>query len=335
MTEEHTKKLISIVTACYNEQGNITELHRRLTDIMQSYTNYDYEIICIDNHSIDGTRAEIRAICEQDPKFKAIFNVRNFGHIRSPWHALLQADGDAVIFLCSDLEDPPELITQMLSKWEIGFKLALAQRTNTKETGLYPYLRRVYYHLLNSVSSVDQLPGITGFGLYDKEVITVFKSLDEPYPYARGLIAELGWDIAKIPYEKPVRHKGLTKNNFMTLFDMALLAMVNHTKFPLRLSTLFGVLISLISFGVGSFYLVYKLIFWDKFVAGVAPASIGLFFLLGLLFLFLGLIGEYVGFVMIHVVRRPLVIEETRINFSDNSTNLRYNSNINHRIKTS
>jgi glycosyltransferase involved in cell wall biosynthesis len=329
MTEESPQKLISIVTSCYNEEGNIKELHKRLTEIMQSYADYDYEIICIDNHSTDGTRAEIREICGQDPKFKAIFNVRNFGHIRSPWHALLQATGDAVIFLCSDLEDPPELITQMIAKWEQGFKLAMAQRTNTEETGIYPWLRGVYYWLLNKVSDVDQLPGVTGFGLYDKEVINIFRSLKEPYPYGRGLIAELGWKIAKIPYEKPVRSRGITKNNFMTLFDVALLAMVNHTKIPLRLATLFGAIISLISFGVGTFYLVYKLLFWSEFQPGVAPALVGVFFLLGLLFLFLGLIGEYVGFVMIHVVKRPLVVEELRINFTDDATSNEYSANIN------
>jgi glycosyltransferase involved in cell wall biosynthesis len=314
------KKLISIVSACYNEEGNITELHDRITAVMQSLPQYDYEIIIIDNKSTDGTRKEIREICALDPKFKAIFNVRNFGHIRSPWHGFLQGHGDAAIFLCSDLEDPPELIPSMLEKWEAGYKLALAVREGTDERGLYPYLRKAYYRLLNKASNVEQVTGLTGFGLYDQEVVKTFRSLNEPYPYTRGLISELGWEIARIPFHKPVRPRGLTKNNLAIYLDMALLALVNHSRLPIRLATVSGVGISLLSFLVALYYLVRKLIWWDEFQAGVAPALIGLFFLIGLLFLFLGLLGEYIGLLVTHVVRRPLVVEELRINFPKDST---------------
>jgi len=315
MTGEKTRKSISIVTACYNEEGNILELHRRITETLKELPQYDYEIICIDNCSTDGTRNEIRSLCGQDPKFKAIFNVRNFGHIRSPWHGFLQGRGDAVIFLCSDLEDPPELIPEMLQKWEEGYKLALGVKNGTDETGLIKYMRQAYYWLLNKVSNVEQTSGLTGFGLYDREVVKNFRALDDPYPYVRGLISELGWKLAPIYYHKPVRRRGFSKNNFMTLLDMALLGMVNHTKLPLRLATLLGFAVSGLSFILTFYYLIKKLLFWDQFQAGMAPVLIGFFFFIGLLFLFLGLIGEYVGFIVTHVVKRPLVIEEERLNF--------------------
>jgi glycosyltransferase involved in cell wall biosynthesis len=317
MPSDNIKKKISIVTACYNEEGNIIELHDRLTNVMSTMPQYEYEIICIDNKSTDGTRKEIREICAKDPKFKAIFNVRNFGHIRSPNYAILKAKGDAVIFLCSDLEDPPEIIPEMLQKWEEGYKVVCTVRTSTEEKGIYPYLRKFFYYILNKLSQVKQISGLTGFGLYDKEVIQVFIELDDPYPYGRGLLAELGWEIAQIPFHKPVRSRGLTKNNILSYFEMGLLALVNHSKVPLRLSILTGVFISFISVFIGIYYFILKLIYWDQFQAGVAPALIGIFFLLGLLFLFLGIIGEYIYLVVTHVVHRPLVIEECRINFTE------------------
>ena len=310
-----SKKTISIVTACYNEEGNITQLHERLTKVMEGLPQYDYEIIIIDNKSTDGTRREIKSICDRDPKFKAIFNVRNFGHIRSPWHAFLQGRGDAVVFLCSDLEDPPELVADMIAKWEEGYKLAMAVRTFTDEKGLYPFLRRLYYGVLTRVSDIKHVSGLTGFGLYDREVMDVFRSLDDPYPYSRGLIQELGWEMARIPFHKPVRRKGVTKNNLLVYLDMAMLALVNHSRLPLRLATVAGTAVSLVSILTGAYYLIRKLANWEEFQAGVAPAIIGLFFLLGLVFLFLGLMGEYIGLLVTHVVHRPLVIEEGRLNF--------------------
>jgi glycosyltransferase involved in cell wall biosynthesis len=315
MTENSSKKLISIVTSCYNEEGNIVELHDRLTKVMESLPNYSYEIICIDNHSTDGTSEEIKKLCVLDPKFKAIFNVRNFGPIRSPWHAFFQSRGDIIVVLCSDLEDPPELIPEMVKKWEEGYKLAMAVRISTEEKGLFPILRKLYYWLLNSVSDTKQLSGMTGFGLYDREVMLEFRKLNEPYPYTRGLISEFGWEVAEIPFHKPVRKRGITKNNFMSYLDMALLAMVNHTRIPIRLATLLGMAMSFFSFIVAFFYLIRKLIFWDEFQAGIAPALIGIFFLIGLIFIFFGIIGEYIGFITIHILNRPLVIEECRFNF--------------------
>jgi glycosyltransferase involved in cell wall biosynthesis len=317
MLDVNNKKLISIVTSCFNEENNIIELHERLTAVMLSMPQYDYEIICIDNKSTDGTRAQIKEICEKDPKFKAIFNVRNFGHIRSPTHVFFQGKGDAVVCIVSDLEDPPELIPTFIKKWEEGYKIACAVRTSTDEKGLYPYIRRLYYYSLNKFSQIKQIPGLTGFGIFDKEVVDVLRSLDDPYPYSRGLLFELGWEIAQIPFHKPVRPRGITKNNLFTYFDMALLGLVNHSRLPLRFSIFMGVLTSILSFCIAIYYFIQKLIYWDQFQLGIAPILIGLFILLGFLFLFLGLIGEYIFLIIRHVVHRPLVIEECRINFND------------------
>jgi glycosyltransferase involved in cell wall biosynthesis len=319
MSDCNEKKLVSFVTGCFNEEGNIIELHERISKVMSTFEHYDYEIICIDNYSTDSTRAQILDICRKDPKFKAIFNARNFGHLRSPAHAFFQATGDAIICLCSDLEDPPELAVEMIKKWEEGYKLALAVRVSTDEKGLFPIFRKVFYWGLNKVSDVRQIPGMTGFGLFDKSVQETLKTLNSPYPYTRGFISELGWQVAEIPFRKPVRKRGISKNNFMISFDLALLAMVYHTKLPLRLATLIGIGISSLSFLVAISYLIRKLIFWDQFQAGIAPALIGIFFLLGVLFLFLGLIGEYIGFITTYAVKFPLAVEEKRINFDKDS----------------
>lgn len=309
------KRSISIVTGCYNESGNITEFHSRVSAVMATLPQYDYEIICIDNCSTDGTQDEIRAICARDPRFKAIFNVRNFGHIRSPWHAFTLAQGDAVIGICSDLQDPPELIPEFIKKWEEGYKLALGVRASSAEQGVFPLFRKAYYRMIKKLSDVEQISGFTGFALYDKEVVDTLRFLNDPYPYTRGLIAELGWKYAKIPFHKPVRVRGFSKGNFLVYFDMALLGIVTHSKLPLRIATFTGLMVSGLSFLTALYYLIGKLIWWDQFQAGIAPAFILLFFMMGLLFLFLGLIGEYVGFILTHVVKRPLVVEETRINW--------------------
>lgn len=318
-------KTISFVMGCYNEKDNIPILYEKIKKEMDAFSQYDYEIICIDNFSTDGTREVLRNICAKDRRFKAIFNVRNFGHIKSPWHAFLLAKGDAVVGMCSDLEDPPELIPQMIYKWEEGYKIALAVRTSTEEKGIMPFFRSTYYWLMKKISTVDQLTGFTGYGIYDKEVMDVFRSLDEPYPYTRGLICELGWSKALIPFHKKYRKHGKSKGNIFVYMDMALLGIVNQSRLPLRLATITGVVVSGISFLVALYYGIFKITHWDSFQAGIAPLMCGLFFLMGLVFLFLGLMGEYIGLIVTHVVKRPLVIEEERINFED-STNTLSNS---------
>lgn len=309
------KKLISIVSGCFNEEENIPLLYERITKVMEAFPHYRYEILLIDNASTDGTVAAIKAIATRDKRMKAIVNVRNFGHIRSPYHAFLLAQGDAVIGMASDLEDPPELIADFIRKWEEGFKIAIGVRRSSEETGIFTVLRRAYYTLITAVSEVEQVRNFTGFGLYDKEVMDIFRSLDDPYPYFRGLICELGYPRAEIAFDKPVRRHGLSKGGFFIYLDSALLGIVNHTKAPLRLATLIGLGMSAISFLMGFYYLVRKLSAWDEFQLGLAPLMIGQFMFLGVLFILLGLIGEYVGLLVTHTVRRPMVIEKERINF--------------------
>lgn len=311
-------KKISIMSGCYNEKGNITELYERIISAMKTMPDYDYELIFIDNCSIDGTRDEIRQLCVIDKRVKAIFNVKNFGPVRSPWHGLLQGDGDAVIGISSDLEDPPEIIPEMIRKWEQGYKLALGVRNGSTEHGLKSYLRPCFYWLLKKCSGAEQIAGFTGFGLYDREVIKTFRSLNDPYPYFRGLIGELGWKYAKIPFTKFARTRGSSNIHFFANFDMALLAIVSHSKIPLRMATICGLVVSFLSFITGSYYLVLKLTNWDTVQIGIAPTLVGLFFLMGILFIFLGLIGEYVGLIVTHVLNRPIVVEEERINFTCN-----------------
>jgi glycosyltransferase involved in cell wall biosynthesis len=310
------KKLVSIVAGCYNEELNIADLHERVVAAMEEFPQYDFELLLIDNCSTDRTVEVIREIAARDKRLKAIVNVRNFGHIRSPYHALLSARGDAVIGMASDLEDPPELIPEFIRNWEQGYKIAIGVRRKSEETGLMPLLRRGYYSLITKISEVEQVQNFTGFGLYDKKVMDILRDIQDPYPYFRGLICELGFPRAEIPFDKPVRKRGISKGNFFVYLDSALLGIVNHSKAPLRLATLLGFSMSSLSFAMSAYYIFRKLLAWDEFQLGLAPLIGGLFFFLGVLFVLLGLLGEYVGLLVTHVVRRPMVVERERINFN-------------------
>ncbi len=307
-------KKISIVTPCYNEEENVDELYERIRTAMQSF-DYEYEHLFIDNASTDHTVARIRALAEHDPRVKAIVNTRNFGHIRSPFYALMQASGDAVIGMASDLQDPPERIPDFIHKWEEGYKVVIGVKTKSQEAGLFYLLRTAYYRVLHNLSDVELIEHFTGFGIYDRQVVDILREIDDPYPYFRGLIADIGFPIARIPFTQPRRKRGVTKNNFYTLYDMAMLGMTSYTKIPLRIAAMFGFVSAGLSFLVGLAYLIYKLIFWQQFSVGLAPAVIGLFFLGSVQLIFLGIMGEYIGAIYTQVIRRPLVIEKERINF--------------------
>jgi glycosyltransferase involved in cell wall biosynthesis len=308
-------KLISIVTPCYNEEENVEELHRQIVEAMATMPEYQFEHIYIDNASTDKTVLILRRMVQEDKRIRVIVNARNFGHIRSPYYALLQAKGDAVICMASDLQDPPGLIKDFVKKWEEGFKVVMGVKTKSEESPIMYSLRKLYYRTLQKLSDTQLIENFTGYGLYDQQVVEILRQMNDPYPYFRGLIADIGFPAAKIEFTQPIRKHGVTKNNFFTLFDMAMLGVTSYSKVPLRLATMFGFFVALISFLVGLFYLVYKLINWQNFSLGLAPVIVGLFFFGAVQLFFLGIVGEYIGAIYTQVLHRPLVIEKERINF--------------------
>lgn len=308
-------KTVSIVTPCFNEEENVGIIYEKIKRIMDSLPHYEYEHIFIDNCSDDKTVDKLRKLARQDNKVKLILNTRNFGQIRSSNHALLQANGDAVIHLVADLQDPPELVLEFISKWAEGCPIVIGQKNSTKDSLGMSFLRRLYYWLIDSISTSDQIKNYTGFGLYDKQVIDTIRSLKDPYPYFRGLISELGFEVARIQYDQPARVRGQTSHSFYSLYDMAILGITNHSKVPLRVATFLGFLISILSLGAGFFYLVYKLLYWNQFELGAAPLIIGLFFFAAVQLFFIGIIGEYIGSIHTQVLKRPMVVEKERINF--------------------
>jgi glycosyltransferase involved in cell wall biosynthesis len=307
-------KKISIVTPCFTEEENVQELYERIKQVMES-SGYEYEHIYIDNASTDRTVEILRGLAAQDNHIKVILNTRNFGQIRSPYYGLLQASGDAAIVMASDLQDPPEKITEFIRKWEEGFKVVIGVKTQSQESGIFYFLRSLYYRVLRNLSDVRLIDNFTGFGLYDQEVIKILRQFNDPYPYFRGLIADIGYDMAEIEFTQPKRKRGISKNNFFTLYDMAMLGVTSYTKVPLRLATMLGFLSATFSFLIGVVYLIYKLVDWQNFSLGLAPVIIGLFFMGSVQLFFLGIVGEYIGSIYTLAVRRPLVIERERINF--------------------
>jgi len=308
------RKLISIVTPCYNEEANIDELYQRIVEVM-SRLDYDYEHIFIDNCSTDGSHAKLRALAAQDKRVKLIFNARNFGHIRSPYHALLQSNGDAAVLIASDLQDPPEMIEEFVKKWEEGFKTVMAVKPESEESRLMFLVRRAYYRFVTRISEVPLVQNATGAGLFDRVVLDILKQIDDPYPYFRGLLCEIGFPIATVPFKQPRRQRGITKNNFYTLYDIAMLGITNHSKVPLRLMVMGGGLLAGLSLLIAFGFLVAKLMFWNSFQVGIAPMLISLFFFSSVQILFLGMLGEYLGSVHTQMRNMPLVVESERVNF--------------------
>jgi glycosyltransferase involved in cell wall biosynthesis len=310
-------KTISVLTPCYNEEDNVREVYRQVREVFAGLPEYDYEHIFIDNASRDRTVEILRELAAEDRRVKVIVNTRNFGHIRSPYHGLLQARGDAVIALVADLQDPPEMIVDFLRKWEEGYKVVIAVKTQSRESRVMFAVRKAYYRLVRRLSEIELVDNFTGFGLYDQEVIQKLREIDDPYPYFRGLICDLGYERAEVPYTQPRRARGITKNNFYTLYDMAMLGITNHSKVPLRLATMTGFAMSLLSLLVALGYLIYKLVEWKNFQLGMAPLVIGLFFFASVQLTFIGILGEYIGAIHTQVLKRPLVVEKERINFDE------------------
>jgi glycosyltransferase involved in cell wall biosynthesis len=308
-------KALSVVTPCYNEEANVREVYERVRSTMLRLGKYRYEHIFIDNASLDKTFVILQRIAATDPNVKLIRNTRNFGHLRSPFHAMLQARGDAVIGLMSDLQDPPELLADMIAEWEKGTPIVIAVKTSSQESGLMYWIRTQYYKVVRRLSEIETYQHFTGFGLYDRKVMDMIREFRDPYPYFRGMIAEIGLPHVELPYEQQRRKRGKTKNNFYTLWDLAMLGITTLSKVPLRAVTFCGFTGAVLSVLVGMGYLAYKLLFWQRFTAGIAPLVIGFFFLGSMQLLFMGIIGEYIGNIQTQVQNRPLVFERDRINF--------------------
>jgi glycosyltransferase involved in cell wall biosynthesis len=317
MTEITIKKLISIVTPCYNEEDNIEELYQRVAAVMAAQP-YDYEHICIDNCSTDGTVKKIKDLAARDRRLKLIVNARNFGHIRSPYYGILQARGDACVLIASDLQDPPEMIAEFIHKWEQGYKTVLAVKPESEESSIMFGLRKIYYRLITRISEVPLVQNATGAGLFDRAVIDILRSIQDPYPYFRGLLCEIGFPVAVVPFKQPRRQRGITKNNFYTLYDIAMLGITNHSKVPLRLMAMSGFLLSFLSLIVALLFFVAKLLYWNSFQLGTAPILIGIFFFGAIQAFFIGVLGEYIGSIHTQVRNMPLVVEMERVNFEKN-----------------
>ena len=308
-------KTISIITPCYNEEGNVLNLYNQVREVMVGIGKYEYEHIFIDNASKDNTVAILKHIAAEDPNVKIIVNSRNFGHIRSPIHALFAARGDAMIGIVADLQDPPPMIADLIREWENGAYCVLGIKRTSEENSMMFWARKQYYKIAERLSSIETIQNYTGFGLYDRKVVELVRSFDDPYPYFRGMIAEIGLPTVKLLYDQPARKFGITKNNWYTLYDIGMLGIINHSKVPLRLAALAGFIGAGISFLVALTYLILKLVFWSTFVFGLAPMLIGIFFASSLQLLFLGVLGEYVGAIYTQVQKRPYAVELDRVNF--------------------
>ena len=311
-------KKISVLIPCYNEAENVGPISRAVTEILEKeLPQYDYELVFIDNDSTDGTRDIIRGLCADNPRIKAILNARNFGQFNSPFYGMLQVTGDCVIEMVADFQDPVEMIPKYIHEWEKGYKIVIGIKTSSKENRLMYWLRSCYYKTIKKLSDVEQIEHFTGSGLYDREFIEVLRSLDDPTPFLRGIVAELGYRRKEIPYEQPRRRAGKTHNNFYRLYDAAMLSVTSYTKAGLRLATIFGSICAVVSMIIALVYLVMKLIWWDRFPAGMAPMLIGMLFLGSVQLFFIGFLGEYIMSINQRVMKRPLVIEEERINFNE------------------
>jgi glycosyltransferase involved in cell wall biosynthesis len=308
-------KTINIVCPCFNEEENVELLYTTIKEVIKDIDSYNFDILFIDNSSTDKTVEKLKAIAIKDKKLKIIVNNRNFGHIRSPYWGIIQSHGDAVIYLASDFQDPPNLIPEFIEAWESGYKVVFGVKPRSKESFLINNARKLYYSFLNDISNVGIVKNATGFGLYDKEVLDIIRTINDPYPFFRGLVAELGYEIKQIPFIQEKRERGLSKNNIYTLFDIAMLGVVSHSVIPLRIASFFGLILGFGCLAVSIIFILIKIFMWDAFQLGIAPILVGMFFGFGIILIFIGMLGEYIASIHSYVKNRPIVIEKERINF--------------------
>ncbi|MBE5910031.1 glycosyltransferase family 2 protein [Pseudobutyrivibrio sp.] len=311
-------KKISIMIPCYNEEENIVQIGEACENILkEKLSNYDYEICYVDNASTDKTRELIEQVCAKNKKHKAIFNVTNFGQFNSPFHGICELDGDCVIPVCADFQDPVEMIPVFVHEWEQGHKIVSGVKATSKENGFVYFLRTMYYKTIKKMSTVHMIEHFTGFGLYDKSFVMLLRELKDPLPFIRGIVAEYGegFNLKIVEYEQPQRRAGVTHNNFYTLYDAAMLSFTSYTKVGLRMMTWLGFIVGFIDVIVAIVYLVLKLTHWNDFAAGNAPMVIGMFLLGAIQLTFMGFMGEYILNINTRTINRPIVVEEKRINF--------------------
>ncbi len=312
------RKKISVMIPCYNEEENARPIYEAVkNELVTNLPQYDYEILFIDNKSKDNTRSIIREICKEDKNVRAIFNCRNFGQFNSPYYGIINTSGDCCVTICADFQDPVELIPKFVAEWEKGYKVVIGVKTQSKESKIMYAMRSVYYKLIKKMSDVEQIEHFTGFGLYDKSFVKTLRELDDPQPFIRGIVAELGPERKEIEYTQPQRRAGKTHNNFYSLYDAAMLSFTSYTKIGLRLAVFAGAGFSLIGFVIALIYLILKLINWYDFPAGTVPILIGVFLMSSIQLFFIGLLGEYIMNINRRVMKRPLVVEEERLNFEE------------------
>jgi len=307
--------MISVVVPCYNEEGNVEALYERLCAVFAKISDIRFQMVFIDNASVDGTQRILRELAARDRRVKAIFNIRNFGPLRSPLHGFFESPGDALICMACDLQDPPELLTEFVRHWRNGIKVVIGVKPKSRESAFMAIMRRAYYRILNRISETPLINNFTGFGLYDREVVEALRKIPDRRPYFRGLIAELGYTRAEVPFVQPQRVRGVTKNNFYALYDAAMTGLTSHSRVPLRLATMAGFTLGILSLSVAAFYLIAKLIFWNSFALGQAPVLIGVFFFGSVQMFFVGILGEYIGAIHAQIHPRPWVVERERLNF--------------------
>lgn len=309
-------KKISIVVPTYNEEENVIPISQAIIgELEKSLQSYDYELLFIDNCSTDRTQELLRGLCHENQKIKAIFNAKNFGQFNSPFYGLCQSTGDCTILICADFQDPIDMIPRFVTEWENGYKIVSAIKTASKENKVMRFFRDCYYKTIKKMSDVEQIEHFTGFGLYDKKFIEVLRNLDDPTPFLRGIVAELGFKRKEISYEQQKRAAGKTHNNWATLYDAAMLSFTSYTKVGLRVATIIGFVFSAISLCIAIVYFILKLMFWDRFVAGTIPILLAVCILSSVQMFFIGLLGEYILSMNKRIMNRPLVVEEERLNF--------------------
>lgn len=308
-------KKISLFTPCYNEEGNVYELYKKVTEVMKQLPQYTYEYIFIDNHSTDKTREILRKIAAKDKRVKVIFNVSNFGPSRSGSYGFYQTSGDVSICLACDFQDPPEMIPEFIKKWEEGYKVVWGKKIGSEESKFMYAIRCLYYKIIKVFAESKQYENVTGFGLYDREVMDLFRKANDPEPILRNLVGEYGYEVGIVEYFQPTRKKGKSSYNFFRYYSQAMHSLITTSRVPLRIATFVGIAIGAVSGSIGIVYLVLKLLFWNSFDMGVAPLVCGVFFIGAVQLVFLGIIGEYIGEILARQMNRPLVIEEERLNF--------------------